>query len=59
MPEIGASTLMQVATKAPANKGVNRAHFGLFDTRRTTDIKIAEMSISAERRWQFLRRQAR
>ena len=47
MPDSGASTVMYSATRAPANHPVKRARRGMFETRRITAIRIAEMMNSA------------
>ncbi len=47
IPEIGASTVMQAATRAPAKRPVRRARRAVFDARSTTLMSAKLMTHSA------------
>ncbi len=43
IPENGASSVMQIATRTPANRPVKRAMLKVLDTVNITDIRIKEI----------------
>jgi hypothetical protein len=47
IPDTGASRVMYVATRMPAQSPVKRFRTRLFDTRSTTDMRIKAISTSA------------
>lgn len=47
IPETGASTLMYVATSAPAKSPVRRSSRRAFELINTTDMRMKEMTSSA------------
>lgn len=47
IPERGASNVIYIATRAPANRPVNRAMLRVLDTANITDIRTKEIINSA------------